>query len=93
MNPLITVPRDAMRFADLVLVDKTTGPSDTLDLKSPLIGFMLLVAGDLKVTTMEGRVRVLSGYPVGVQISLQIKRVWNTGSDPATLAEFFPAGS
>jgi hypothetical protein len=90
MNPMITVPIDCIPQASLVLSNGTSGTSDTLDLKRPMIGVMALGAGTLVCDTGAGITRTLV-LPAGVQFALQIKRVRTTGTTAANFY-FFPTG-
>jgi hypothetical protein len=53
--------------------------SDTEELKYPAVGFLLRVNGDIKVTTLRGKSPTLTCL-AGIQYSLGIKQVWDTGT-------------
>lgn len=56
----------------------TVVPSDTTDLDTDGRGFIVGVAGDVKVTTADGSTVVLPAMAAGIVHPIAVKRIWAT---------------
>ena len=58
----------------------TITPSDTVDLTIPTRAIFLSVAGNLKMTTVNGTTVTMVGLSAGVLHRIRVRRVWATGT-------------
>jgi hypothetical protein len=60
-------------------------PNDAADLAAPIRAFMVPTDGDVKITTLAGTAVTVPACKAGVVYPIGAKRVWDTGTDPATV--------
>lgn len=60
-------------------------PNDDEDLAKPARGVYIGTTGSLQVTLLNGRVSTFPGLLGGMMHAIPCIRVWNTGTDAATV--------